>query len=535
MHIVSGKGIDEKARARLQNQKTVLFLPLNAAGHISSSLAIADQLRDDHGYRTIFVLVGPPLNDSIRNHGHELVVLDEFDVYEDYELEGDEHDAGEPDEELMKRKGKTKRPFLGAFKWPQVMARNQRQLEATPKEMFRWITSLRASLMAKALIMNTPMLEEAIDKIDPDIIINDTYFPVPTVLLEEDRRPWVRIHSANPLSLMKPKLVVRDGSNEKLVKPNSNFGFKLYTKEERLRMAQEEPQKWRAIVDEWAEMNQEVYEAFSGQYAEMREYYLERGCNQLGPGQMAVDSPHLNIYMFPEALDYDQDDDILEYPARWLRCDSLIGKPNGQLELSKLNHWKALLASKTGGQGKPVIFFSLGSIASGNLSLMRRYISILNDDTKDRLYVVSKGVNGDRFELNERNMIGGNYIPQTFFLQQANLAIIHGGNNSITECLYYGVPLIVLPNFSDQFDNAQRIEDLKLGKRLDLFKCSRDDLLGAVDGVLADQDLIQRVKSIGEQMRKRDEMSKLSNILSDLIDKKSLDEDMAKKYNIKLK
>ena len=542
MHIVVEKvGAGEKARvpvAQEQQQKTVLFLPLNSPGHINSSVAIADRLRDDHSYRTVFVIVGPPLNGDIQNHGHELVVLDEIEVYEDYELEGDERGVGELDEELMKRQGKTKRQFSGAFKGPQMYARNERQFQGSPVDIFRFTTSMRATHLANNLIDNVPMHERAIDEINPDIIISDTYLPYPKVLHEQERRPWVRIHSANPLGLMRPKLVVGQGpGGTKLVKPDAYFGFKLYTKEERIRMRHEEPNRWRAIVDEWAKMNEEVYEAVSGNYGQVRQYYLEQGCNQLGLGQTAIDSPHLNIYMFPEAIDYDQDDDILEYPPRWLRCDSLIGKPSGQLELGKLNRWKALLSAncRAGAQVKPVIFFSLGSLASGNFGLMRRYMSMLSADTKDRLYVVSKGVNGDRFELDERNMIGDNYIPQTFFLQQANLAIIHGGNNSITECLYYGVPMIVLPNLTDQFDNAQRIEDLKLGKRLNLYNCSRDELLGAVDELLADRDLIDRVKSIGEKMRKRDELGELSNVLSILIEKKRIDEDTARRYNIKFK
>ena len=89
------------------------------------------------------------------------------------------------------------------------------------------------------------------------------------------------------------------------------------------------------------------------------------------------------------------------------------------------------------------------------------------------------------------------------------------------------MPTIVLPNVSNQFDNTQRIEVLKLGKKMNLSNCSRVELLGAVNELLADRDLIERVKSIRENMRKRDELSKLSNVLSNLIEKRRIDEDMA--------
>ncbi len=43
------------------------------------------------------------------------------------------------------------------------------------------------------------------------------------------------------------------------------------------------------------------------------------------------------------------------------------------------------------------------------------------------------------------NFIVRNYEPQLEVLQHAKLFITHGGMNSTSEGLYYGVPLIVLP------------------------------------------------------------------------------------------
>ena len=101
-------------------------------------------------------------------------------------------------------------------------------------------------------------------------------------------------------------------------------------------------------------------------------------------------------------------------------------------------------------------------------------------------------------------MVGAQMLPQTKVIPQVDLVISHGGNNTVTETLHFGKPLIVLPLFWDQYENAQRIDELGFGVRLDTYGFADDELTGAVDRLLADTELRARLAEIGAAIRGRD-------------------------------
>ena len=122
-----------------------------------------------------------------------------------------------------------------------------------------------------------------------------------------------------------------------------------------------------------------------------------------------------------------------------------------------------------------LIYLSLGSLGGADVALMQRLVDVLG--TTRHRFIVSKGPQADRITLAD-NMVGAQMLPQTKVIPQVDLVISHGGNNTVTETLHFGKPLIVLPLFWDQYENAQRIDELGFGVRLDTYGFADAELIG---------------------------------------------------------
>ena len=215
-------------------------------------------------------------------------------------------------------------------------------------------------------------------------------------------------------------------------------------------------------------------------------------------------SPYLNIYGYPEELDYT---DLRPIPDKWARADCFERKGEQEFKVpEKVKNW---IENK-----EKIIYMSLGSMGSINVELMQRLVQILSKSVHK--FIVSKGLLGDRYELAD-NMWGQNSVPQTKVLPLVDLVITHGGNNTITETFSCGKPMIVMPLFGDQFDNAQRVHDKGFGIRMSSHKCSEEELLGGIEKLLNDNHLKNRLNAASKRMANSDSLIKVSELIEKLV------------------
>jgi MGT family glycosyltransferase len=145
-----------------------------------------------------------------------------------------------------------------------------------------------------------------------------------------------------------------------------------------------------------------------------------------------------------------------------------------------------------------LIYLSLGSLGSADVALMQRLVDLLA--TTEHRVIVSKGPLADQITLHD-NQVGEAFLPQPAILPQVDLVITHGGNNTVTEALHHGKPMIVLPLFWDQVDNAQRMEETGFGRRLSTYGFRDEELTGAIDELLADKPLVKRMRKMSKRIK----------------------------------
>jgi MGT family glycosyltransferase len=296
-------------------------------------------------------------------------------------------------------------------------------------------------------------LVEIFDELQPDAIVEDNVCCFPAILASG--RPWVRIVSCNPLELKDLEL------------PPPYGGLPIDDRSE-----------WDAHREEYRRVIAPMQPDFS-------EFCVGRGAPPLPEGEMIHASDWLNLYLYPREVDYPRS---VPLGSTWHNLESSVRTADADWERP---------SELADGDGA-LIYLSLGSLGSADVALMKRLVQVLGE-TPHR-YVVSKGPQHTEYELAD-NMIGEEFLPQVSVLPQVDLVITHGGNNTTTESLHFGKPMVVLPVFWDQHDNAQRIDETGIGIRLPTYSLGDGDLPAAIDRLLADRVLKRRLAAAAERLQ----------------------------------
>jgi MGT family glycosyltransferase len=313
-----------------------------------------------------------------------------------------------------------------------------------------------------------PRLKEILDRARPDVIVEDNVSGFPALLTHG--APWVRIMSCNPLEMKDPDL------------PPTFSGYPT-----------DDPTDWSAFRHEYERSHRELWSGFDG-------WMREQGAPPLPDLEFIHESEHLNLWIYPDAADYLRSRPLA---SSWHNLESSVRDTDEPWTVpAELRHGEGAL-----------VYLSLGSLGSADIDLMRRLVDVLSRSR--HRFIVSKGPRADELELAD-NMWGAARLPQTSIIPEVDLVITHGGNNTVTESLHFGKPMVLLPLFWDQYDNAQRIDELGFGVRLATYDFVDEELTTAVDGLLEDEVLRSSLDALGDRIRDTGGTRHAADLIEDL-------------------
>lgn len=147
---------------------------------------------------------------------------------------------------------------------------------------------------------------------------------------------------------------------------------------------------------------------------------------------------------------------------------------------------------------RPLVVVSLGTFLSARADILARITAALR--RVDVRVAMSIGQT-ERAALGEipSDWLVRPSLPQVTLLERASVLVTHGGNNSVTEALTFGVPMLVMPLSTDQFDGAASVERNLAGIALDPNSASRPLIAGGVRGLLRNPPPLPR--ALGAKLR----------------------------------
>jgi MGT family glycosyltransferase len=148
----------------------------------------------------------------------------------------------------------------------------------------------------------------------------------------------------------------------------------------------------------------------------------------------------------------------------------------------------------------PLVYISLGSIFTDKPEFYRVCLEAFGD-RRFQVAMTIGGVDASGLGPLPPTVHVQPWLPQLAVLRQASAFITHAGMNSTMEALYYGVPLLTLPQMPEQAVNADRVVALGLGQQLDVRAVTADALRDALDQVTSSSEIRANLTRMQAEVR----------------------------------
>ncbi|MCH7868613.1 MAG: glycosyltransferase [Myxococcales bacterium] len=326
-----------------------------------------------------------------------------------------------------------------------------------------------------ANIVNTSVWAEKdlpgiLKKVQPDLICIDNVILFPAV--KQYGVPWVRIISCSENEIPDPDIAPHlSGCSE-----GDHLGY-------------------RAFEESFNKAIGPLHESFNRFLADCGEapYPL---------GQFFEPSPHLNLLLYPEPVKFKRRNPL--DPKRYQYLDGCVRKEQ-PYEIPKFEKHN----------DAPIIYHSFGSLGCGDTEMINRFIRVLGELSYRVL--VNVGDYLDSYRDLPPNVKVDSWFPQPSVIAQMDAVIHHGGNNTFTECLYFGTPAIITPYVWDGHDNATRVQETGHGLKMHRSNWTDEELARNLETVISDPKIRAKTAATSEFMQRFDGPTRAADLLDGIL------------------
>ena len=317
-------------------------------------------------------------------------------------------------------------------------------------------------------------LPEVLNEIKPDLICVDNVILFPAI--KQSGVPWVRIVSCSE----------NEVADDNIAPYLSGCREDDAAGQERFRRRYQEVLK--PIHDEF------------------NKFLIQCGEAPYPLANFVEESPYMNLLLYPESAKFNRskplDPNRFQYLEGCVREDSPFEVPAFEVNSES-----------------PLIYVSFGTLGSSDIQLMQRLIDVLGKLPYRVLLNVGDYI--EQYKNVPKNIYIAAWYPQPSVIPHVDMVIHHGGNNSFTECLYFGKPALIMPYVWDGHDNATRVEETNHGLSLHRYNWTDEQMESSLQRLLDDLTIQDTLKKSSEHMQRQDGPAKAARILTQILEQSS--------------
>ena len=149
---------------------------------------------------------------------------------------------------------------------------------------------------------------------------------------------------------------------------------------------------------------------------------------------------------------------------------------------------------------RKMVYISMGTVNNVMENFYKKCIVALKDSDLDVIMSVGEFVDLERFGDLPQNFTIARSVNQIEVLQQVDVFLTHCGMNSVSEALYYKVPLVLFPQTPEQGGVAYRVNELGAG--VYLYEDSPDKIKETILEVLDNYSYKQSAEEISKSFHR---------------------------------